>query len=130
MNEQEKTVEEMTIVDRVRTQVEDMKDRVSEFFIKVAADYKGNPFCEVKTYNQTDDRLSILKIDDRTVATVIETRTDFNNVEWIFSRLPQQSDPAFIADIVRQTLEYVEMLNPRYIKKVTPEIVNNIIKNK
>lgn len=78
---------EMQIVNRVRTMVEDMQDRVSEFFIEVAKEYTGNPMCEVKTYNQTDDRLSILKIDDRTVATVIESRTDFNNVEWIFSKL-------------------------------------------
>lgn len=80
--------DKMQIVDRVRTMVEDMQDRVSEFFIEVAKEYTGNPLCEVKTYNQTDDRLSILKIDDRTVATVIESRTDFNNVEWIFSKLP------------------------------------------
>jgi len=43
----------------------------------------------------------------------------------------QQSDLAFIADIVRQTLEYVALVEKDVrLLDMHPEIVNNIIKKK
>jgi hypothetical protein len=78
----------MSIVERVRTQVEDHTDYVSDFFIKVAETLTDEKkWIEVQDFTNSDTRLSLLKVDDKTIATVIETRTEFNHCEYIFSKL-------------------------------------------
>lgn len=59
-----------------------LTDIVGDFFKRVIQDPKGMGI-EVKEFENSDTRLSLLKRDDRTIAGVVETRTEFNNVEFI-----------------------------------------------
>lgn len=92
----EVTVKEMAIVDARKHAIDNGSggDHVSEYFIKVASKYNGNPLVDVRHYENSNDRLSILKIDDKTVAYVAETRTEFNHVEFVFSELPTANTSA------------------------------------
>lgn len=80
------TVEEMPIVNAVRTLVEDHTDYVGDWFYQINKEYQGLPLYETKDFNNSDTRLSLLKKDDKTVAVVIETRTAFNHCEYIFCK--------------------------------------------
>lgn len=71
----------------IRTQVEGGRDYVSDYFIEVTKGIQSGVCIEVKDFANSETRLTLLKVNDRTIATVIETRTEFNHVEFIFSKL-------------------------------------------
>jgi hypothetical protein len=58
-------------------------DVVGDYFAEIHKNYKGDPKREVQEFNNSETRLSLLKIDNRTQAFVIETRSDFNDLEFI-----------------------------------------------
>lgn len=94
---------ESIIVKNERYQVDNGSggDHVSNFFIEVAIDYSGTPRVETKDYKNSNDRLSILKIDDKTIAHVVETRTEFNHVEFVFSKLQKHQSNQEAVELIK-----------------------------
>jgi hypothetical protein len=85
VKQEEKEVKHMSIVDQVRLLVEHCSDPVSDFFVSVAFPFDGkNPHVEVQEFTNSETRLSCLKLEDKTVAFVIEKRTELNHVEFTF----------------------------------------------
>lgn len=58
-------------------------DVVGDYFGEIHKNYEGDPKCEVQEFNNSETRLSLLKIDNKTQAFVIEARSEFNDLEFI-----------------------------------------------
>lgn len=56
------------------------KDIVGEYFASINI---GNAVAEVKEFKNSDTRLSLMKVNNRVKAFVIETRTEFNDLEFV-----------------------------------------------
>lgn len=84
---------DMTIVNKVRTQVDEGQDLVYPYLKDVYDKIGGGKFSvDIRDYKNSNDRLTILKVDDKTIVSVIETRTEFNHVEYVFAQWQAQQD--------------------------------------
>lgn len=65
------------------------RDIVGDFFSEIHKHYSGeNRFVECEYFNNSDNNLSCLIVDNKMVAFVIERRNAFNNIEFTLSKKP------------------------------------------
>lgn len=63
------------------------RDIVGEYFGEIHKKYEGKKWIETETFLNSNTRLTILTVDNRTVAFVIEKRTEFNDIEFIYDEV-------------------------------------------
>lgn len=85
---EEKPVRETESAKREFYQVGLQRDVVGEYFKEIHKRYQGNWTVEVVNFKQSDTRITLFKADNRTQAFVIETRTEYNDLEFICGQLP------------------------------------------
>lgn len=124
----EEQPKEMAIVKKVRTLVEDTTDYVGDFFGAIHKQYDGEKAYEVKDFKNSDTRLSLLKIDDKTVAMVIENRTEFNHCEYIFCQDQSPSAPKVEESDFKLTAEdIVAQMREEMVFKISDVTVPYIV---
>jgi hypothetical protein len=86
-------------------QVGHQGDEVGEFFGSIHKEYAGTPHIDVQQYENSETRLSILVVDNRAKAFVVEYRTTFNDLEFIKAKVetaaPVGEAPQTDADILK-----------------------------
>jgi hypothetical protein len=65
-------------------QVGETGDIVGQYFGSIYKNYSGQMNVEVQNFDGKNVRVTLLKVDNRTKAFVIENRTEFNNEEFIY----------------------------------------------
>jgi len=68
-------------------QTDEPEEIAGEYFESVYKKYRGNPGVEVQDFENKNARVTLLKVDNRTKAFVIETRTEYNNIEYVYGSL-------------------------------------------
>jgi len=63
------------------------EDVAGNFMEKISKRIKGKLYIEVQEFENKNARMTLLKVENRTKALVVEIRTEFNNVEFICSEL-------------------------------------------
>lgn len=73
-------------------QVGHQRDVVGEYFGEVYKEFPGDPICEVQEFKNSETRLSLLKVNNRVKAFVIECRTEYNDLEFIFGTVRERKE--------------------------------------
>lgn len=69
------------------------RDVAGDLFGEIHVNYEGNNrSIEVEHFDNSDNAIQFLLVDDRIVAFVIERRTAFNNIEMILSHKPFENE--------------------------------------
>jgi hypothetical protein len=68
-------------------------DVAGKYFEKCHSNYHIDPRVEVKEFTNSDTRLSLMWVNNRVHAFVIETRTAFNDIQFINGMVDNQPGP-------------------------------------